>query len=58
MEKREEWISEHEKRKTEITKSEQQRENILKKNVNRGTETGGTIRKDLTFGSLACQRER
>ena len=56
MEGTEERISELEDRTIEITRSEQQRENRLKK-VNRASGTFWTITKDLPFTSTESWKE-
>ena len=53
----EERLSELQDRTIEITQSEQQRENRLKK-MNRASGICGTITKDLIFMSLESQKEK
>lgn len=54
MEKKEEFLK---NRTIEITQSEQERENRLKK-MSRSSRTCGAIRKDLTLMSSESQKER
>lgn len=58
MERPEKWIKELEERTTEITQSEQQKEDRMqkKKKMNRVSGTCGTITKDNIFVSSESQR--
>lgn len=57
MEETEERINELEERTIEITPSEQQRENRLKK-INRALGTSGTITKDLAMCQTSPERKK